>query len=330
MLNKVLDLVRESLPTSAPSRVADALGRSGSAVVLGSRWEGRVVYSLFAPRERTPAVVLKIDTNPTHQPRLYREHEALLRVSKVPDMAGLAPAPLGVHEYGDAVAMAQTALPGAPLNVVLRRRFRHGARRSARDHAQVLAWLATFRAGMSGTTITVEPQTVQQRLAKVLPTDAPGAADLSRWMDKAGAGLGPVKVPARPVHGDLAPSNCFVHRGRMGVLDWEGALAEGSPLAETLLFLNHYARAIPGSNTRMRKPTETFREAFLRDGWLGNLTWNTWRQELVTLGLPVEACRYLFVATLVDLAGGYASTAHARRKGSRKNWSQLLALYAAG
>ena len=52
----------------------------------------------------------------------------------------------------------------------------------------------------------------------------------------------------------------------------------------------------------MRKPTETFREAFLRDGWLGNLTWNTWRQELVTLGLPVEACRYLFVATLVITA----------------------------
>lgn len=330
MLNKILDLVRENLPASATPQVAAALGRSGSAVVLGSRWEGRVVYSLFAPRERTPAVVLKVDTSPTHQPRLYREHEALLRVSQIPNMTELAPAPLGVHECGDAVVMAQTALPGTPLNVMLRRRFRHGGRRSARDHARVLAWLATFRGAASGSTIAIDPETVQQRLAKVLPIDAPGAADLSRWMDKAGADLGPVKVPARPVHGDLAPSNCFVHRGRMRVLDWEGAVPEGSPLAETLLFLNHYARAIPGSDTRMRKPTDTFREAFLRGGWLGNLTWNTWCRELVGLGLPVEACRYLFVATLVDLAGGHASTAHARRKGSQKNWSKLLALYAVG
>ena len=329
MLDSIVDTVRAGLPEAAPPRVRAALTRPHSAVVLGSRWEGRVVYALFAPRGSTPAVVVKADTNPAYQPRLYQEHDALVRVGADPAMAGLVPAPLGVHPCGDAVVMAQTSLPGTPLNVQLRRRFRHSRRRSTRDHAMFRSWLHTFHGSAPDASTTVEPGVVLERLARTLPAEAPGAGELSRWMARTGAELGTLTVPVRPLHGDLAPSNCFVHRGRMLVVDWEGEVAQGSPLAEVLLFLNHYARAVPDANSLLRDPRESFQDAFSGQGQLNELTWSTWTSTLRDLGLPAEAAEYLFVATLADLASGNAATAHATRGKSRLNWSNLLALYAA-
>lgn len=328
MLNRIVDVVRAALPESAPPQAAAALTQPHSAVVLGSRWEGRVVYALFAPRGRVPAVVVKADTHPDYQPRLYQEHDALVRAAANPAMAGLAPLPLGVHRCGDTVVMAQTALPGTPLNVLLRRRFRQSRRLSARDHAGVLTWLNTFHGSVSGETATVDPEVVLERLTQALPSQAPGAEEVTRWMARRGSDLGVLTVPVRPLHGDLAPSNCFVHRGRVRVVDWEGETAQGPPLAEVLVFLNHYARAIPGPDSRLRDPQERFLEAFSAQGWLRELTWDTWRTQLRALGLPAEAAEYLLVATLADLATGRAPTAHARRAGSRRNWSGLLALYA--
>lgn len=328
MLNRIVDVIRAGLPESAPPQVVAALTRPPSAVVLGSRWEGRVVYALFAPRGRVPAVVVKVDTNPEYQPRLREEHDALTRVAADPAMAGLAPLPLGVHRCGDAVVMAQSALPGTSLNILLRQRFRQSRRRSARDHARLLSWLHTFHGSASEETVTVTPEGVLELLTQSLPSELPGAGELTEWMARTGAELGDLTVPVRPLHGDLGPSNCFVHRGRMRVVDWEGEVAQGSPLAEVVLFLNHYARAIPGPDAQMPDPRESFREAFLGRGWLRELTWDTWRRQLRALGLPEEAAEYLFVATMVDLATGQAPTAHAKRAGSRRNWSGLLALYA--
>lgn len=330
MLNRIVDVIGAHLPESAPSQAAGALRRPYSAVVLGSRWEGRVVYALFAPGgRRIPAVVVKADTNPDYQPRLYQEHQALVRVGADPAMEGIAPMPLGVHRCGDAVVMAQTALPGTPLNVLLRRRSRQSRRRSAQDHKQLLSWLGTFHGAGSAEAVTVEPWDVANGLARALPADAVGSEELFGWVERTGTDLGPLALAVRPLHGDLGPSNCFVYRGRMRVVDWEGGVEQGVPLAETAVFLNHYARALPGSDARLCDPRESFREAFLGRGWLGELTWSTWCEVLDGLGVPARAAEYLLVATLVDLALGRAPTAHAARSGSRRNWSNLLAVYAA-
>lgn len=329
MLNKIVDTVRAGLPESAPPQAVAALSHPHSAMVLGSRWEGRVVYALFAPRGSTPAVVIKSDTNPAHQPRLYQEHETLARVSANPTMASLVPAPLGVYECGDAVVMTQTALPGTPLHVLLRRRLRQSRRRSAQDHARFQSWLSTFHGSASDETVTVEPEVVLERLAQTLPAEASGAEELSRWMAQTGSGLGALTVPVRPLHGDMGPTNCLIHRGRMLVVDWEGEVTQGSPLAEVLLFLSYYARAIPGPDSRLRDPVEGFRAAFVEQGWLQDLTWITWSSTLRDLGLPEEAAEYLFVATLADLASGQAPVAHANRGKTQRNWSNILAIYAA-
>ncbi|MFD0853611.1 hypothetical protein ACFQ07_15345, partial [Actinomadura adrarensis] len=163
---------------------------------------------------------------------------------------------------------------------------------------------------------------------EALPREATGRSDLLAFITHTGTQLGPLAVPTRQLHGDLGPSNYFIDRGQLRVVDWEGSVPQGAPLAETVLFLNHYARALPGRHNQLPKPDRAFHEAFLGDTWLRHLTWETFRDELRSLALPPEAAEYLFVATLADLAGGHAPTAHAKRKGTQRNWTELLGVYA--
>ncbi|MDS1272244.1 phosphotransferase [Lipingzhangella sp. LS1_29] len=329
MLNAALSALHSDLPDTVPEHVAATLQRPLTAITLGSRWEGRIVWAVFAERSRTPTAVLKLDTRPKYQPRLRKEHEALHQLAQIPDMADLAPAPLGLYSLGSALMLAQTAQAGVPLHVQLSRRYWRRRQSATRDHARLRSWLAALRTGTTGATTPVDPEAVQQRLAIALDRDSPGAAALQDRMAELGDEFGHLHVPTQPLHGDLDPSNCFTGRRGLSVVDWEGFTLQGPPLAEVLLFLNHYARAVPTRDAWVPDPLVGFRNGFLADGWLARLTWGTWRAELEQLGLPAEAAEYLLVATLADFATGHASTAHAHRKGSQRNWTELLTLYAA-
>ena len=150
-----------------------------------------------------------------------------------------------------------------------------GPRPGGGGAAKGRSWVHAVRGCAPDAGIAGEPGGGLERLARTLPAEAPGAGELSRWMARTGAELGTLTVPVRPLHGDLAPSNCFVHRGRMLVVDWEGEVAQGSPLAEVLLFLNHYARAVPDANSLLRDPRESFQDASPGQGQLNELTGST-------------------------------------------------------
>lgn len=326
MLKDVIDAVRASLPTSAADASA-ALAGPVSVVHIANRWEGRAVYAVLARGSRTPAAILKIGTNEQSQRRLRAEHAALERVAGALTVAGRAPTPLGLFSTPTAVVLAQSGLPGVPLNVVLRRRLRLGARSSRRDHAQVADWLTALRAHDTGRAATVDVETVAGRLEDVLPAGLPRGREIMRRVTAVGRSLGPLRVPLVPVHGDLVPSNCLVSGDGVNVIDWEAALPEGEPLVEIVRFLNGYARRIPDGRRRIPARPAAFRRAFIEEGWLADVTHTTWRRQLAELQLPAEAADYLFLATLAELATGQAGGAHAGGAASRRRWSELLVMF---
>lgn len=205
--------------------------------------------------------------------------------------------------------------------------YGRGGGLARRDHARVGRALKDLRCHVGGAT-TVEVDVVVDRLDHALSPDLPGRRGFIDNVAALGASLGPLRVPRTQIHGDLAPSNCLVSRSGVRFVDWEGAVPEAEPLSEIVLFLNHYARATPKDNLRRPEPTGAFRRAFTEDTWLAEVTQSTWLSQLADLGLPGEAADYLLVATLTDLATGHASTAHARGAGSRRNWSELLTIFA--
>lgn len=326
----MLDLVVDELRTHLRGRgvpTPAVLSEPRRAVHLCSRWEGRAVYAVFGLRDGTPSLLLKIDTKPAEQRRLRHEYEALAW-HDAPTMRGLMPAPVALVTVGPWLVLAETALPGVPLHVILRRRIRSGEHKTVRDHARVFDCLATLHAGRTGRPVPFDAEVLLRRLATCVPEDLPVRTAFLRTVEEDAERFPDLRIPLLPGHGDLTPSNCLVAGSSVGLTDWEGGLGLREPLTEVVVFLNHYARALPVRRHRMPGGTVAALRAFADDGWLGRVTARTFAEQLHRLGLPPEAARLLFVSALADLASGVAPIAHGRRPGTRRAWSELLALYA--
>ncbi|MQA80618.1 MAG: hypothetical protein GEV10_19430 [Streptosporangiales bacterium] len=326
MLDLVVDELRSDLRRrGVPSPVV--LSAPRRAVHLCSRWEGRAVYAVFGLREGTPSLLLKIDTKPAEQQRLRMEYEALAW-HDAPTMRGLMPAPVALLTVGPWLVLAETALPGVPLHVILRRRIRSGEHKTMRDHEGVFACLATLHAGRTGRPTPFDAEELLRRLRACLPEDLPARTPFLRAVEAEAARFPDLRIPLLPGHGDLTPSNCLISGSSVGLTDWEGGLGFREPLTEIVVFLNHYARALPVRRHRMPGGTVAALRAFAGDGWLATVTARTFTAQLHRLGLPPAAARLLFVSALADLAAGVAPIAHGQRPGTRRAWSELLALYA--
>lgn len=326
MLDLVVDELRSHLRRRGvpPPAVLSAPRR---AVHLCSRWEGRAVYAVFADGERTPSLLLKVDALPDAQRRLRQEFEALAW-HDAPTMRALMPAPVALLPVGPWLVLAETALPGVPLHVILRRRIRSCAHKTARDHAGVLACLATLHAGRSGRPTPFDAAELLRRLRACLPDDVPEREPFLRAVEAEAERFPDLLIPLLPGHGDLTPSNCLVSGSSVGLTDWEGGLGFREPLTEIVVYLNHYARALPVRRHRMPGGTVAALHAFAGDGWLAEVTARTFAAQLHRLGLPPAAARLLLASALADLAAGVAPIAHGRRPVTRRTWTELLTLYA--
>ncbi|MGH3664701.1 MAG: hypothetical protein ACRDU8_01190 [Egibacteraceae bacterium] len=293
---------------------------------IWSRWEGRVVWTLFTRRCSAPVMVVKADHNRGYQQRLRREHQALQAVSQRPELRGTVPEPLTMFTTGPRLVLAQTGLPGTPLTVRARQRIRPSPRRSAAEHRQLLDWLERLQGG-GGQRVVVDADKVLEQAAAAIHGDDEAAGFLSDLRAMA-ADWSDLTLPLLPGHGDLAPSNCLLHGGQVRVIDWEGGVGTRTPLADLIIFLNHYARCQPETGYLPPVAIEAFRRAFLGHGWLAALTARSFERHIRYLGLPVAAREYLLVATLTELATGEASTAHATR--AKGYWTTFLRAYAAG
>ncbi len=310
-----------------------ALTLDARPVHITSRWEGRTVCALFCGREREPSMVLKVDAFPLHQPRLHAEYQALSWVWRTPGMRASVPEPIALFPTGSGLVLAQSGVPGVPLSVALRRRWRSDARAAARDHAMVFGWLADLHAsGRPAPPAVFDAKRMLGRLRTGLGLVADGGLEpygsFLKVLKAEASQFAGLRIPVLPGHGDLAPSNCQISGDDVAVVDWEGGVGPREPLADLVVFLNHYARAAPLPGQRLPTPAGAFERAFLGDGWLARLTATSFCEQLSRHGLPAEAGHVLFVSTLGDLATGTAPTAHARRLTNRRYWAESLARYA--
>lgn len=135
-----------------------------------------------------------------------------------------------------------------------------------------------------------------------------------------------VELPLLPGHGDLGTTNIVIDGDAVGICDWEGGSGVRPPLADIVVFLNHYGRALPTPAYRLPARLDAFRAVFVDDGWLARLAARSLEHHLARVGLDGEAAEYLFIATLSDLAAGTAPTAHAQA--TTRFWTSALKTYA--
>ncbi|MBA2730914.1 MAG: phosphotransferase [Euzebyaceae bacterium] len=298
---------------------------SSTAVQMGSRREGRAVWALFASRQVTPALVIKVDNSARYRRRLVAEHEALTALERREDLAGTVPRPVGLVRSKRRVIVVQTGLSGRPLNVVLRQRVRPSARSSARDHELLFDWLFRLQNRPPANFVTIEPDTVVTRVTTALGEPCDRQRAFLEHVQRRGMAIGPLALPLLPGHGDLGTTNCLLDQTTLRVVDWEGGAQSRTPIVDMVLLLNHYARALPVAHGPPNR-LDAFHRAFLKGDWLGELTARSFRRHLRRLGLASSVAGYLLVAMLADLATGHAQTAHG--DATVAYWSLLLRSYA--
>ena len=328
MLKMVLAELARRVDGVAGVEVA-GLSSSHRAVHLTSRWKGRAVFAVFAAGEAAPSLVIKIDIQPTHKSRLHAEFAALTELGGHPRIQGRVPVPVALFDVGNRCVLAQTGIPGVPLNVVLRRRLRVTRRRFSADQDRVLGWLADLQDVGRLDRVPFNAEVALSRMQATLQSRSGGAASFLRAMTRqAGLGL-EMSLPATAGHGDLGPSNCLISSaGQVGVIDWEGGVGLRSPLVDIVVFLHHYARAL--STQRHAGAGGAFRRAFLADGWVAELTASGLHAQLRRLGVSPEGAPLLVAATIADLACGETRSVHEHRPASRRHWAMCLELFADG
>ena len=207
------------------------------------------MFAVFATGDVDPSLVIKIDRQPVHKARLRAEFAALSELDERPQITGRVPRPLAFFDVGRFSVLAQTGVPGVPLNVVLRRRLRVTRRRCEADQGRVLGWLADLQDVAGSREVASAPLdggAAVARMQAILENGPNDAAPFLRAMSRQAERWQGVSLPMTPGHGDFGPSNCLITpSGEVGVIDWEGGVGLRSPLVDLVVFLHHYARALP-------------------------------------------------------------------------------------
>ncbi|HEX6979286.1 MAG TPA: aminoglycoside phosphotransferase family protein [Alphaproteobacteria bacterium] len=231
----LLERVREGWPTwglgPAPRHFSCLL------VTEGRRSISKCVAQVFADSDPRPRLAIKLPRVPEAVPALARE-AAVLRTLHARHPGAFPGIPRVVfEEKGSAgTLLGETALPGTPLNAIVRRG-------NYRDLAlKATTWLADFARR------TARPPSADWRERIAVPaladfTDAFGAvADdgLLRRTRAAIALLGPLPIVAE--QRDFSPWNVLIDsRGELIVLDWESAELDGLPGLDLIYFLTYLA-----------------------------------------------------------------------------------------
>lgn len=201
--------------------------------VLLSHGAERAILLPFPPDR-----VIKVPRHPAFNGKTAREQEVLAQVRSRLDAetARAVPEPLGTERYGEAVASVESYAPGRSMVLT-------GGRRS--DLRLAAGWLTRFHLQ---TLLRREPwdgrEVAEAFVAYRATPEEEALFDLALIRSQELRGL-PFPIVWR--HRDFTPWNLLRdRRGRLSVLDWEGA-QPGLALCDLLHFVSHWNELAAGA-----------------------------------------------------------------------------------
>jgi hypothetical protein len=202
---------------------------AGATASAGPRRDAPVAVVLrFARGSSSPDLAVKIALDADAVERVCAERAALVRLGPVAAAAGAAvPTPRPAQAAG---VLAVDALPGRPASALLA-----GSAAQTDGVLRVVAsWLLAWNRS-TAVTCRATPALLEQwllgpaaRVAAALPSTA-RHAECMRQLAARLEGSALVTVAA---HNDLTMSNVLLDEGRLSIVDWEAAQADGLPLLD--------------------------------------------------------------------------------------------------
>lgn len=217
---------------------ADLVPPTPSWILLTPRFGASAHVVLLLLDDGAPRLVAKVarlagDDGPR------REGRILERLAGAGLPGGAAPRPVLIGESAGLSVLIEEAVHGMPLD----RRTARGA--PGRWIGAVGEWLRGLPVG-GPIDVDALLGTPLRAVRDARPSDSALAGLVDRTL-RIVAGLETGGVPSVFEHGDLAHPNLLVRDdGRIAVLDWEHARADGLPLHDLWFFLEYVARATGG------------------------------------------------------------------------------------
>lgn len=268
-----------------------------------------VIFFVLCEEISDPVLVMKVARLPGEDSSLSREAANLTAVHRV-RMGGFNSIPrmISFKSRGDNSILVETALAGVQMDPAFVRR------RTDWCIETVLDWLIDLHSSTAVENTTSPDwfvQLVQRPLARLASALSPSREEeeLIGTVRTMAEVLCEARFPLVFSHGDLSDPNILVlHKGGVGVVDWEMAEPESFPAADLFFFLNFVASA-------QRPPVRVddvgaFRQTFFSD--------SSWAARYVSryaeaMKLPMELLKPLFVLCFTR----YLSEFVARMSGAR-------------
>lgn len=287
---------------------------------------------LFFGPDGLPLLVAKLARRTEGERALAAEYDMLTHLWSARPAAVTAelPRPLSLERVAGRMVLLSTAVPGTALTI---RYYTPGHVRHpalvAEDFSLAGAWLARFQEQTRSETITLGPDAFEEWIRPTLLRYRAEVgwsnweSDLADHMSDLCALLGGTLVPVAGRHGDYAPGNILVDRGRVsGVVDWELGRSAALPFSDLFKFAASYGSyldracppmrgALPGhqgwAQVRDRwgsTPGWTNRTgilyAFFGSGWFPELVRGFLDGHLRRLRVPSDAVRLFLLVFLAE------------------------------
>lgn len=294
----------------------------------------KVTLLLFGTDGR-PRLVAKLARRPESDRALVTEYNTLTNLWSAGARAVTAelPRPLALEHIAGRMVLLSTAVRGTRLTAryYTPGHVRHPGR-VAQDFALAGAWLAGFQAETNSGTITLGRDAFEEWIRPTLHRYR-AEVGYSSWeadllpghLSDLCALLSGTRVPVVGVHGDYAPGNILLDRGRVsGVVDWELGRGAGLPFSDLFKFAASYGsyldRARPPSRGALAghpgwsqardrwgaTPGWTNRTgilyAFFGSGWFPELVRRSLDGQLRRLQVPLPAARLFLLVFLAEQA----------------------------
>lgn len=301
--------------TTAPPHYLRSLA-AGAGIDIGDRrWalvapgdypSQKVLLFLFAPGAARPESVVKITRDPSLNPRLENEWQALtLLRERGLGRDGALPSPLFFGVHRGLTVLGESAIDGD--------RFRKRTHATAdcpyaRSAVEWLLDLGTASAtkGRPDAPSISALEPLFERFKQLYRLEAGEEDFLSAQVSALRRGTDGLRQVFQ--HGDPGPWNILITEdGRTAFLDWEAAEPEGMPLWDLFHFLRSYSLTVSRAAGR-RDPLQSFAAQWLDESELGRLLVETTSRFCAQTGLAPGLVEPLFYVCWIHRALKEAAT----------------------
>lgn len=293
--------------------------------------QDRPRFIVFGAGDRRPAVALKVARGLGDQQQLSHEFQVLQDLWSIAALNGAIPQPIGLFVLAENLVMVTSALPGAPLEVLVRRRERTRWAQLQEDLFRAQVWVQLLQsATVAEPMIFAGRSAVEQRQGDLTAAGARDALPRS-FLDRLSAEAEEIRGQHLPLggrHGDFQPSNFLLEASRIGVVDWEQYSVAALGCGDIFQFAIGLARAYLWTGWHRPTTREAFSFAFLQTGSFATLVAEVVDRFLLAMGMPQDSGHLFLALFLMDMASGQAQRGSIRASTGRASmWLKTLVTY---